>query len=61
MRESVVTAVRYSFRLRREVVFRLTYSISEGPQGETDRWFLVRQEEEEWKDVAAELGPKEQT
>jgi hypothetical protein len=46
MREVEITAVRYSFRLMREVVFRLTYNISEGPRRETERWFLVRQEED---------------
>jgi hypothetical protein len=52
MREVVVAAVRYSFRLRREVVFRLTYCVSDGPRSEGDRWFLVRQEEQEWLDAA---------
>jgi hypothetical protein len=47
-----VTVVRYSFRLRREIVFRLTYSVSEGPSPGTKRWFLVKLEEEHWQDVA---------
>jgi hypothetical protein len=52
MQVAVVTAVRYSFRLRREIVFRLTYCISESPNPEMNRWFLVSQEEQEWQDPA---------
>jgi hypothetical protein len=44
MREEVVTAVRYSSRLRREVVMRLTYVVSEGHRPDIVRWFLVREE-----------------
>lgn len=45
MKEVVVAAVRYSFELRREVVFQLTYSVTDGPRPETERWFLIRKEE----------------
>ena len=44
MREETVTATRYSPTLGREVVVRLTYSISEGPRPDIVRWFLVREE-----------------
>lgn len=44
MREEVVTAVRYSSRLRREVVMRLTYVVSEGHRPDIVRWFLVKEE-----------------
>ena len=46
MREEVVTAVRYSARLRREVVMRLTYLVGEGHRPDIVRWFLLRQEVE---------------
>ena len=32
MREEVITVVRYSLELRREVLMRLTYSVGEGPR-----------------------------
>jgi hypothetical protein len=44
MRKEVVTAVRYSSRLRREVVMRLTFVVSEGHRPDIARWFLVREE-----------------
>jgi len=44
MREETVTAVRYSPILCREVVFRLTYSVSEGPGPNIVRRFLVGEE-----------------
>ena len=47
MREEVVTAVRYSSRLRREVLMRLTYVVGEGPRPDIVRWFLVRAEVEQ--------------
>ena len=46
MPEEVVTAIRYSLQLRREVLMRLTYRVSEGPRPDTVRWFLVRKEVE---------------
>jgi hypothetical protein len=52
MQYMVVDTIRYSFRLRREAVFRLTYCVTEGPTPGMDRWFLVGQEEDEWQDVA---------
>jgi hypothetical protein len=56
MREIVLTTIRYSFRLRREVLFRLTYRITEGPSPGEDRWFLVGQEEQEWPDNGERRG-----
>ncbi len=44
MREEVITAVRYSPILRREVVVRLTYAVGEGPRPDIIRRFLVREE-----------------
>jgi hypothetical protein len=44
MQEETVTAVRYSPILGREVVFRLTYNVSEGPGLNIVRRFLVREE-----------------
>ena len=46
MREEVVTAVRYSFRLRREVTMRLIFEVKEEPRPDIVRWFLVRRESE---------------
>jgi hypothetical protein len=45
MREVVMVSVRYSIQLKREIVYRLTYSVSDGPRPETERWFLLRKEE----------------
>jgi hypothetical protein len=53
MREEVVTAVRYSFRLRREVAMRLIYEVRQGPRPDIVRWFLVRTEGE----ASAETKP----
>ena len=44
MREEIVTALRYSPILRREVVVRLTFTVSEGPRPDIIRRFLVREE-----------------
>ena len=44
MQEETVTAVRYSPILGREVVFRLTYNVSEGPGPNIVRRFLVGEE-----------------
>jgi hypothetical protein len=44
MREEVITVVRYSLELRREVLMRLTYSVGEGPRPDTVRWFLIGKE-----------------
>jgi len=44
MREETVTATQYSPTLGREVVVRLTYSVSEGPRPDIVRWFLIRKE-----------------
>jgi len=44
MREEVVTAVRYNPNLRRQVVFRLTYVVEEGPRPDLVRWFLKKEE-----------------
>jgi hypothetical protein len=40
-----MVSVRYSIQLKREIVYRLTYSVSDGPRPETERWFLLRKEE----------------
>jgi hypothetical protein len=44
MREEIVTAVRYNPILRRQVLVRLTYNVSEGPRPDIVRWFLVKEE-----------------
>jgi len=50
MREEIITAVRYSPILRREVVVRLTYTVGEGPRPDIIRWFLVREEMQRLQD-----------
>ena len=56
MREVIVTALRYSPILRREVVVRLTYTISEGPRPDIIRRFLVREEVQRLQDNQSELS-----
>ncbi len=50
MREEIVTAVRYSPILRREVVVHLTYTVGEGPRPDIVRRFLVREEVQRLQD-----------
>jgi len=45
MRYEDVTAMRYSLRLRREVLFLLRYKVSEGPRPGMETRFRVREEE----------------
>ena len=52
MRYEAVTAVRYSLRLEREIMFRLTYRVSECPFPGSECWFLV-------ETVELELGMQE--
>ena len=51
MRREVITAIRYSHRLKCESSFRLTYEVREGPRPGMEQWFLVGMEE------LAELRP----
>ena len=44
MSEEIITAIRYSPTLRREVTVRLTYAVSDGPRPGLTRWFLVKEE-----------------
>ncbi|MGB7844153.1 MAG: hypothetical protein WBL63_00935 [Candidatus Acidiferrum sp.] len=44
MREEIVTTVRYNPILRRQVLVRLTYNVSQGPRPDIVRWFLVKEE-----------------
>ncbi|HWT80221.1 MAG TPA: hypothetical protein VN648_15670 [Candidatus Methylomirabilis sp.] len=40
-----ITERRYSIRLKREVMFRLTYQVDAGPHPGSERWFLVGMQE----------------
>jgi len=56
MREEIVIAVRYNPILRREVVVRLTFTVSEGPRPDIIRRFLVREEVQRFEDNQSELS-----
>jgi hypothetical protein len=45
MRREFTTVLRYSLRSRREMWFRLTYEVREGPRPGIEKWFLVGMEE----------------